>query len=87
MHRIKTLELFKHTIQRDLSFLQTYHSVFGPLYGNVRHQDHFFVARTRKSSVSTEDSCKAKSSGTFMPDAQIPDGRDRELNSAHSPQW
>lgn len=83
---IKTLELFKHNVHRGLSVLQAYCAVFGPLYGNVWHQDHLFVACMRLSSVSTEGSCKAKWSGTFILSAQIADRRDRELNSAHSHQ-
>ena len=62
----ETLELLKHNVHRRLSVLQASLSVFGPLYGNVWQQDHLFVACVRKSSVSTEGSCKAKSSGTFI---------------------
>lgn len=81
---IKPLELLKHSVHRGLSVLQASRSVFGPLYGIVLHHDLLFVACTRVSSVSTEGSCKAKSSDTFILCAQIVDGRDRELNSAHS---
>ncbi len=63
---IETLELLKHNVHRRLSVLQASLSVFGPLYGNVWQQDHLFVACVRMSSVSTEGSCKAKSSGTFI---------------------
>lgn len=60
----ETLELLKHNV----SVLQASLSVFGPLYGNVWQQDHLFVARVCVcvSSVSTEGSCKAKSSGTVI---------------------
>lgn len=63
---IETLELLKHNVHRRLSVLQASLSVFGPLYGNVWQQDHLFVACVRMSSISTEGSCKAKSSGTFI---------------------
>lgn len=63
---IETLELLKHNVHRRLSVLQASLSVFGPLYGNVWQQDHLFVLCACMSFVSTEGSCKAKSSGTFM---------------------
>lgn len=66
---IETLEPLKHNVHRRLSVLQASLSVFGPLYGNVWQQDHLFVACVRMSSVSTEGSCKAKSSGTFIRSA------------------
>ena len=62
----QTLELLKHNVHRHLSVLQASLSVFGPLYGNVWQRDHLFVACMRMSSVSTEGSCKAMSSGTFI---------------------
>lgn len=83
MSDIETLELLKHNVHRRLSVLQASLSVFGPLYGNVWQQDHLFVACVRMSSISTEGSCKAKSSGTFILSA---DGGDREMNSAQSRQ-
>lgn len=66
---IGTLELLKHNVHRRLSVLQASLSVFGPLYGNVWQQDHLFVACVCMSPISTEGSCKAKSSGTFIHSA------------------
>lgn len=79
MSDIETLELPKHNMHSSLSVLQASVSVFGPLYGNVWQQDHLFVACVRMSSVSTEGSCKAKSSGTFI--LSVPNERTEGIES------
>ena len=61
-----SFDSFSNTMCTDVCLFGRYLSVFGPLYGNVWQRDHLFVTCVRMSSVSTEGSCKAKSSGTFI---------------------
>lgn len=58
-------------------------SVFGSLYGNVRHLESSFVDCLRPSSASAADGCSAKSSGTSVLGAQTANRNDREQNSGH----
>lgn len=75
---------FSNTVcTRDSSVLQTSHSVFGSLYGNVWHLDSSFVDLLRPLCVSAADSCTAKSSGASVLSAQMANRNDREQNSGH----
>lgn len=64
-HSVLTMKLssFSNNVHRLFSW---HRSVFGSLYGNVWQRDHLFVACVRTLSISTETSCKAKWSGTFI---------------------
>lgn len=83
----ETLELVKHNVSVPRASLCPSVLVFGPLYGNVWQRDQLCVACMRMSSVSTEGSCKTKSSGAFIvlsPKRVV--GSARALDSAHSRQ-
>ena len=60
---IDTLELLKHSVHRGLSVLQASLCLWAPLWKCLAARPPLCV---RMSSVSTEGSCKAKSSGTFI---------------------